>query len=126
MDRARRCGRMDEQAKTKSTADQQQQQENLRASPPPPPPPPYELRRERSDHSHNAAPTKSPRGGVRNTAMSASETASQLAEGTLRALRDLALDEAVELQVALRFWNDRWERPLLSWLEAGPLGTSCS
>jgi len=116
----------EEHTKPKSTADQQQQQqeENLRASPPPPPPP-YELRRERSDHSHNAA-TKSPRAGVRNTAMSASETASQLAEGTLRALRDLALDEAVELQAALRFWSDRWERPLLSWLEAGPLGKSGS
>jgi hypothetical protein len=57
------------------------------------------------------------------TLSSASETASQLAEGSIRALRDLALDEAVELQAALRFWNNRWERPLLSWLEAGPLGT---
>lgn len=54
--------------------------------------------------------------------LSASETASQVAEGTLRALRDLSLDEAVELQLALRFWTERWERPLLSWLEAGPPG----
>lgn len=49
-----------------------------------------------------------------------SETASQIAEGTLRALRDLALDEAVDLHIALRFWTERWERPILSWLEAGP------
>jgi hypothetical protein len=51
------------------------------------------------------------------------EIASQVAEGTLRALRDLALEEALELNTALRFWSDRWERPLLSWLEAGPVGT---
>lgn len=50
------------------------------------------------------------------------ETASQVAEGTLRALRDLALEEALELNTALRFWSNRWERPLLSWFEAGPLG----
>jgi hypothetical protein len=49
-----------------------------------------------------------------------SETASQLAEGTVRALRDIALDEAVEFHAALRFWSERWEHPLLSWLEAGP------
>jgi hypothetical protein len=49
-----------------------------------------------------------------------SETASQLAEGTIRALRDLALDEAIELHETLQFWTSRWERPLLSWLEAGP------
>lgn len=73
-------------------------------------PPPYELHR--TDHSF----TKRPRSNV-----SPSETASQLAEGTIRALRDLALDEAIELQAALRYWNYRWERPLLSWLEAGPL-----
>lgn len=51
-----------------------------------------------------------------------SETASQLAEGTIRALRDLELEEAVELHRSLRFWTNRWERPILSWLEAGPLG----
>lgn len=54
--------------------------------------------------------------------VSPSETASQLAEGTIRALRDLALDEAVELHAALRYWTERWERPLLSWVEAGPQG----
>jgi hypothetical protein len=53
---------------------------------------------------------------------SPSETASQLAEGTLRAFRDVALDEAVELHEALRYWSYRWERPILSWLEAGPTG----
>jgi len=55
--------------------------------------------------------------------VSQSETASQIAEGTIRALRDIALDEAVELQAALRYWTVRWERPILSWLEAGPVGT---
>lgn len=55
--------------------------------------------------------------------LSSSETASQLAEGTIRALRDIALSQAVELHSALRFWSSRWERPLLSWLEAGPVGT---
>lgn len=54
---------------------------------------------------------------------STSETASQLAEGTLRAFRDVALDEAVELHSALRYWSYRWQRPVLSWLEAGPTGT---
>lgn len=54
------------------------------------------------------------------TKSSTSETASQLAEGTIRALRDLALDEAIELHDILQFWTSRWERPLLSWLEAGP------
>ena len=58
-----------------------------------------------------------------HTIVSKSETASQLAEGTLRALRDITLDEAVELHDALRYWTIRWERPLLSWLEAGPWGT---
>lgn len=58
-----------------------------------------------------------------NFSSSHSETASQLAEGTLRALRDIGLDEAVELHSTLRYWSYRWERPLLSWLEAGPTGT---
>ena len=53
--------------------------------------------------------------------LSPAESASQIAEGTVRALRDIALDEAVELHAALRFWSERWERPLLSWMEAGPL-----
>ena len=56
----------------------------------------------------------------RRPAASKDETASQVAEGTLRALRDLALEEALELNTALRYWSHRWERPLLSWLEAGP------
>lgn len=55
-----------------------------------------------------------------SSSSTASETASQLAEGTLRAYRDIALDEAVELHEALRYWSYRWERPFLSWLEAGP------
>ena len=58
--------------------------------------------------------------------VSDAETASQLAEGTLRALRDMTLDEGVQLHQALRYWNDRWERPALSWLEAGPMGRSPS
>ena len=58
-----------------------------------------------------------------SSSSSPSETASQLAEGTVRAYRDIALDEAVLLHEALRYWSYRWERPLLSWLEAGPLGT---
>jgi len=48
------------------------------------------------------------------------QTASRLAEGTIRAFRDLALEEAVELNGALQYWTERWERPVLSWLEAGP------
>ena len=59
-------------------------------------------------------------GGGSNSQVSDEETASRLAEGTIRALRDLALEEAVELHEALRFWTERWERPVLSWLEAGP------
>merc|ERR1712232_1171398 len=55
-----------------------------------------------------------------NNNIKLSEAASHLAEGTLRALRDISLDEAVELHEALRFWTYRWERPMLSWLEAGP------
>lgn len=89
------------------------------SQPPPPPPPP--------SHHHHTSPisrrgTPSQRNNVYSVAatISPSEAASQLAEGTLRALRDLALDEAVELNEALRYWNERWERPLLSWLEAGP------
>ena len=68
------------------------------------------------------APTPNDRGrrSISPSGVSTEETASQIAEGTIRALRDLALDEAVELHNALRFWSERWERPLLSWLEAGP------
>jgi hypothetical protein len=46
-----------------------------------------------------------------NQAMHA-EMAARLAEGTLRAYRDLALDEATELHSALHHWTIRWERPL--------------
>ena len=49
------------------------------------------------------------------------ETASQLAEGTLRAMRDLALDEALELHASLKYWSNRWERPVFSWFVAGPM-----
>jgi hypothetical protein len=55
-------------------------------------------------------------------AVSPSETASQIAEGTIRAMRDLLCDEAVELRTSLQFWTERWERPIYSWLEAGPHG----
>ena len=58
--------------------------------------------------------------GGGSSQVSDAETASRLAEGTIRALRDLALEEAVELHEALRFWTERYDRPLLSWLEAGP------
>jgi len=47
-------------------------------------------------------------------------TASRLGEGTIRAMRDLALNEALELHHALRFWTARLERPLLYYLEFGP------
>lgn len=70
--------------------------------------------------SHQQEPSKTQK--RQHNYYSPSETASQLAEGTIRALRDLALDEAVELQEALRFWTERWERPTLSWIEAGPAG----
>ena len=59
-------------------------------------------------------------GGRARRPVSDAETASRLAEGTLRALRDIALEEAVELHSALHFWTERWERPVLSWLESGP------
>lgn len=58
--------------------------------------------------------------GPQHPFSSRNETASQLAEGTIRALRDLELDEAMELHASLEYWTLRWERPLLSWLEAGP------
>lgn len=51
----------------------------------------------------------------------ASEMAARLTEGTLRAYRDLALDEATELHLALHHWTYRWERPFWGWLEAGPV-----
>ena len=45
--------------------------------------------------------------GGSSSQVSDAETASRLAEGTIRALRDLALEEAVELHQALRFWTER-------------------
>jgi hypothetical protein len=100
----------------------------------PPPPPPYEMIHDDSitsrDHDANyrratkqQQQQQAPSNQIRIGVSTPSETASQLAEGTIRALRDLALEEAVELQSALRYWNYRWERPLLSWLEAGPFGS---
>lgn len=46
--------------------------------------------------------------------------AARLAEGALRAYRDLTLDEATELHYALHHWTQRWADPLLARLEAGP------
>lgn len=40
-------------------------------------------------------------------------------EATLRAWRNLLLEEAVELEEALRYWNTRSERPLLAYVESG-------
>jgi hypothetical protein len=61
-------------------------------------------------------------GGSKKGRGTEADIASRLAEGTIRALRDLALDEAVELHDSLRYWTERWERPFLSWVEAGPSG----
>lgn len=54
--------------------------------------------------------------------VSSSETAQKLAEGSLRALRDLMVMEAIELRSSLQFWTERWERPMLSRIEASPSG----
>jgi hypothetical protein len=51
--------------------------------------------------------------------ISKAETASRLSEGTVRAMRDMALNEALELHHALRFWTERLERPILFYLEFG-------
>lgn len=51
---------------------------------------------------------------------SPAEAAAHLAEGTIRLLRDIELDEAIQLRRSLAFWSNRLERPFLSWLEAGP------
>ena len=48
------------------------------------------------------------------------EKASRLGEGTIRALRDIALDEALELHQCLRFWTTRLDRPKLFYLEFAP------
>lgn len=56
----------------------------------------------------------------KNKKISNEETASRLGEGTIRALRDIALDEALELHQCLRFWSERLERPALFYLEFAP------
>ena len=48
------------------------------------------------------------------------EIALHLAEGTIRALRDLALDEALQLHYSLGFWSNLYERPILSRLQFTP------
>lgn len=55
-----------------------------------------------------------------NRHVSKAETASRLGEGTVRAMRDLALNEAVELHHSLKFWTERLERPFLYYLEFAP------
>jgi len=67
--------------------------------------------------NHNNTPSSS---NNNNHQAIHAEMAARLAEGTLRAYRDLALDEATELHSALHHWTIRWERPFLGWLEAGP------
>ncbi len=52
--------------------------------------------------------------------ISKAETASRLSEGTVRAMRDMALNEALELHHALRYWTKRLENPLLFHMEFGP------
>jgi hypothetical protein len=62
---------------------------------------------------HPSVPPSTTTGSITNSTnnnnhpSSPEETASQLAEGTLRAYRDLALDEAVELHASLRYVSDR-------------------
>jgi hypothetical protein len=63
---------------------------------------------------------KKPKKNRAKRRVSKAVTASRLGEGTIRAMRDLALDEAVELHHALRFWTERLERPILYYLEFGP------
>lgn len=46
--------------------------------------------------------------------------ASMLGDLTIRAMRDMALSEALQLHDALRFWTERFERPFLHYLEFGP------
>ena len=74
------------------------------------------------------------KGGVRNSSnnvMSSSSSSSnnnkmkseiayRLAEGTIRTMRNLVLDEAADLHHALKFWSSRYEQPFLSYVEAGP------
>jgi len=72
-----------------------------------------------NDNSIIITPTPS-FGEQQSKTISAPEAASHLAQGTIRALRDLILEEALELNEALRFWSERWEKPYLSYLEAIP------
>jgi hypothetical protein len=50
------------------------------------------------------------------------EKACRSAELSIFMLRDAILDEAVSLNDSLRLWNERWEKPILSWLEQGIFG----
>ena len=68
--------------------------------------------KKRTSHSRNK----------NNITLSNAESASQLAEGTLRSLRDLALEEALELYHSLEHWNHRLEHPLLAKIELYPSG----
>ena len=79
---------------------------------------------ERSNSSLNVQDSENDLEGkdFRKSPISDAEAASELAEGTMLALRDIILDEAVELHEALRFWTERYEQPYLSCLEAGPKG----
>lgn len=70
-----------------------------------------------SDSSINASALGKPR---KNRQISKAVTASRLGEGTIRAMRDMALSEALELHNSLRFWTERLERPLLYYIESGP------
>mmetsp|Transcript_6149 Transcript_6149/g.11655 ORF Transcript_6149/g.11655 Transcript_6149/m.11655 type:complete len:1002 (+) Transcript_6149:305-3310(+) len=89
----------------------------------------YDPEKESTDDSHaninvSDSSNMSNHGGYnwpkKNRQISKAVTASRLGEGTIRAMRDMALDEALELHNALRFWTERLERPLLYHLESGP------
>ena len=73
-----------------------------------------------SIHPSGNKTTNTSNNGNNNNQAADAEMAARLTEGTLRAYRDLALDEATELHSALHHWTLRWERPFLGWLEAGP------
>jgi len=64
-----------------------------------------------SDHPNNHQ--------TRHRTIANAETASRLGEGTVVALRDLVLDEALDLHYALRYWTLRLDRPFLYYLESG-------
>jgi ATP synthase regulation protein NCA2 len=81
----------------------------------------YKLPRHSESSSSNPVRNCKSSGDAGTNHSSPEETASQLVEGTLRAYRDLALDEAVELHASLRYYSDLWERPLWSWFQAGPM-----